>query len=100
MLNYLEGTRLGPREMETFKFKTGVLVVELRASVVPVYLNGTSEVMARSRKLPQRGKVEVHHDKPMRFPSGASNADDHAEIEADQVARAPGGMILFRVVLA
>ena len=86
--------------METFKFKTGVLVVELRASVVPVYLNGTSEVMARSRKLPQRGKVEVHHDNPMPFTSGGSNADDDAEVEADQVARAPGGMILFRVVLA
>ena len=84
--------------METFKFKTGVLVVELRAPVLPVYLNGTSEVMVRSRKLTRRGKVEVHHANPMPFTSGGSNADDDAEVEADQVARAPGGMILFRVV--
>ena len=98
MLICSEGTRLGRTEMETFKFKTGVLVVELRAPVVPVYLNSTSEAMARSRKLPRWGKVEMHNDKPMRSPLGVSDADDDAEIEAGQVARAPGGMILFRVV--
>ena len=98
MLIRSEGTRLGRTEMEKFKFKTGVLVVELRAPVVLVYLNGRSEVMAMSRKLPRWGKVEMHNDKPMRSPSGASDADDDAEIEAGQVARVPGGMILFRVV--
>lgn len=89
VLIYPEGARSGTGGMDAFKSGAGLLAVELRAPVVPVFLKGTGEAMERGKALPRRGNVEVRFGKPLNFPPDTSYADATASIES--AVRALGG---------
>ena len=89
VLIYPEGARSATGGMDAFKSGAGLLAVELRVPVVPVYLKGTGEVMERGKVIPRRGNTEVRFGKPLHFPPGASYVDATASIEA--AVRALGG---------
>ena len=82
VLIYPEGARSETGGMDVFKSGAGLLAVELRVPVVPVYLEGTGEAMQRGKALPRRGNVEVRFGEPLHFPPGTSYADATASIES------------------
>ena len=82
VLIYPEGARSETGGMDVFKSGAGLLAVELRVPVVPVYLEGTGEAMQRGKALPRRGNVGVRFGEPLHFPRGTSYADASASIES------------------
>lgn len=66
---YPEGTRSPDGNLH--KGHTGVARLALRsgATVIPVGVTGTREVLPKGKKMPHRGQVEVHFGTPMDFSS-------------------------------
>jgi long-chain acyl-CoA synthetase len=60
ILIYPEGTRSVTGELQAFKSGIGVLAVELDYPLIPVCLRGTHEAWPKGRRIPRRGRIEVH----------------------------------------
>lgn len=60
-----EGTRSEAGEMLPFRPGVGILAVELRVPIVPVYIRGTHECFPPGSVFPKPGRVEVNFGKPI-----------------------------------
>ena len=67
VLLYPEGTRSTTGRMVPFKSGIGLIAVELRVPVIPVYVEGSDQVLPKGRLLPTPGRVTVHIGKPLAF---------------------------------
>jgi len=60
-----EGTRSETGKLMPFKVGVGVLAVELGVPIVPVYVDGTFELLPTGSVFPKPGKVNVFFGKPI-----------------------------------
>lgn len=64
-----EGTRSETGELLPFRVGVGVLAVETKCPIVPVYIDGTFNAMPRGSFLPKPVKVHVYYGKPIYMES-------------------------------
>jgi long-chain acyl-CoA synthetase len=81
VLLYPEGTRSVTGRIAPFKPGLGLLAVEMRVPVVPVYLDGPFGILPKGRCLPRRGAISVRFGKPLNFSSGDRFRDAAHAIE-------------------
>lgn len=60
-----EGTRSETGELLPFKVGVGILAVELKVPVVPVYIHGTFEIIPAGAGMFRPGKINVVYGKPI-----------------------------------
>lgn len=60
VLIFPEGTRTTTPEIQPFKASLGTLVRTAHVGVLPVYIEGTGEVLPRGRAIPRGRRVSVH----------------------------------------
>ncbi len=77
LILYPEGTRSLNGEIQTFKKGAGLFAVELGVPVVPAYIEGARNILAKGQVMPRPGSVTVRFGEPIRFAS-------------DQLDRRPG----------
>jgi 1-acyl-sn-glycerol-3-phosphate acyltransferase len=69
LILYPEGTRSWSGEIQTFKKGAGLFAVELGAPVVPAYIEGARNILAKGNFMPRPGTVTVRFGEPIRFES-------------------------------
>jgi 1-acyl-sn-glycerol-3-phosphate acyltransferase len=74
LIFYPEGTRSSSGEIQAFKKGAGMFAVELGVPVVPAYIEGARNVLAKGKFLPRLGTVTVRFGEPIRFASNFSEA--------------------------
>jgi 1-acyl-sn-glycerol-3-phosphate acyltransferase len=67
-------------EMEAFKAGIGLLALETRARVLPVYLEGLGEILPPGGRRPRRGRARMAVGRPLDPLAGGSR--DPGEIAA------------------
>ncbi|MBI4220595.1 MAG: AMP-binding protein [Chloroflexi bacterium] len=67
ILVFPEGTRSADGLPGRFKAGAGLIAVELGVPVVPVFIDGTFEVLSRDERWPRRGPVHVTFGSPLTF---------------------------------
>ncbi|CAN5797651.1 hypothetical protein BH23GEM7_BH23GEM7_39240 [soil metagenome] len=60
VLIFPEGTRTATPEVQPFKASLGTLVRSARVGVLPVYIEGTGEVLPKGKAIPRGRKVSIH----------------------------------------
>lgn len=81
ILLYPEGTRSTTGQLGEFKSGVGLLAVELKVPVVPIYLDGLQRVLPKGRVLPHRGEASVTFGPPLRVDPATSYEVAAAHIE-------------------
>jgi 1-acyl-sn-glycerol-3-phosphate acyltransferase len=69
LILYPEGTRSSTGEIQVFKKGVGLFAVELGVAVVPAYVEGARNVLAKGQFIPRLGSVTVRFGEPIRFES-------------------------------
>jgi len=69
LILYPEGTRSRDGDIQTFKKGAGLFAVDLRVPVVPAYIDGAHEILAKGRFMPRPGNVIVRFGEPIIFES-------------------------------
>jgi long-chain acyl-CoA synthetase len=87
-----EGTRSRTGTMAPFRPGIGVIATQLRAAVLPAYLDGAYRVLPPGRRWPRRGRVTVRFGAPIRPEPGEDPLAFAARLEAAvrALARSPG----------
>jgi long-chain acyl-CoA synthetase len=67
ILLFPEGEHSRDGQMHDFQPGLGTMVRELGIPVVPVYINGTFQVLPHEARFPKRGRVTVTFGKPLHF---------------------------------
>jgi 1-acyl-sn-glycerol-3-phosphate acyltransferase len=73
LILYPEGTRSSSGEMQAFKKGAGLFAVELGVPVVPAYIEGAHNILAKGKNVPRPGAVKVRFGEPIRFASNLSD---------------------------
>lgn len=73
LILYPEGTRSCSGEIQRFKKGAGLFVVELGVPVVPAYIEGARNILAKGKFMPRLGAVTVRFGEPIRFASNSSD---------------------------
>jgi 1-acyl-sn-glycerol-3-phosphate acyltransferase len=73
LILYPEGTRSSTGEIQPFKKGAGLFAVELGVPVVPAYIEGARNILAKGKLVPRPGKVTVRFGEPIRFKSNSSD---------------------------
>jgi len=73
LILYPEGTRSSRGEMQAFKKGAGLFAVELGVPVVPAYIDGAHNILAKGKLMPRPGTVTVRFGEPLRFASNPSD---------------------------
>jgi 1-acyl-sn-glycerol-3-phosphate acyltransferase/long-chain acyl-CoA synthetase len=73
LILYPEGTRSSTGEIQPFKKGAGLFAVELGVPVVPAYIEGARNILAKGRFVPLPGRVTVRFGEPIRFKSNSSD---------------------------
>lgn len=73
LIFYPEGTRSCSGELQTFKKGAGLFAVELGVPVVPAYIEGARNILAKGKFMPRLGAVTVRFGEPVRFASNSSD---------------------------
>jgi 1-acyl-sn-glycerol-3-phosphate acyltransferase len=74
LILYPEGTRSCSGEIQTFKKGAGLFAAELGVPVVPAYIDGAHNILAKGKFMPRLGAVTVRFGEPIMFES---NQFDH-----------------------
>jgi 1-acyl-sn-glycerol-3-phosphate acyltransferase len=69
LILYPEGTRSHTGEIQAFKQGAGLFAVELGVAVVPAYIEGARNILAKGQFMPRLGHVTVRFGEPIRFES-------------------------------
>lgn len=69
LILYPEGTRSCSGEIQAFKKGAGLFAVELGVPVVPAYIEGAHNILAKGKFMPRPGTVTVRFGKPIMFES-------------------------------
>ncbi|MFZ0760910.1 MAG: lysophospholipid acyltransferase family protein [Candidatus Sulfotelmatobacter sp.] len=69
LILYPEGTRSYSGEIQTFKRGAGLFAVELGVPVVPAYIEGARNILAKGKIMPRLGAVTVRFGQPIMFES-------------------------------
>ncbi len=67
LILYPEGTRSASGEIQAFKKGAGLFAVELGVPVVPAYIEGARNILAKGQVMPRPGSVTVRFGEPIRF---------------------------------
>jgi 1-acyl-sn-glycerol-3-phosphate acyltransferase len=73
LILYPEGTRSSTGEIQPFKKGAGLFAVELGVPVVPAYIEGARNILAKGKFIPRPGKVTVRFGEPIQFKSNSSD---------------------------
>jgi len=73
LILYPEGTRSGSGEMQPFKKGAGLFAVALGVPVVPAYIEGAHNILAKGKNMPRPGAVTVRFGEPITFASSSSD---------------------------
>jgi 1-acyl-sn-glycerol-3-phosphate acyltransferase len=74
LILYPEGTRSPDGEIQTFKRGAGLFAADLGVPVVPAYIEGTHNILAKGKFVPRPGPVSVRFGEAVMFES---NRFDH-----------------------
>jgi 1-acyl-sn-glycerol-3-phosphate acyltransferase len=69
LILYPEGTRSSSGEIQPFKKGAGLFALELGVPVVPAYVEGARNILAKRQIVPRPGSVTVRFGEPMKFES-------------------------------
>jgi 1-acyl-sn-glycerol-3-phosphate acyltransferase/long-chain acyl-CoA synthetase len=69
MILYPEGTRSRDGEIQIFKRGVGLFAVDLGVPVVPAYIEGAHNILAKGKFMPRPGPVTVRFGEPIMFKS-------------------------------
>jgi 1-acyl-sn-glycerol-3-phosphate acyltransferase len=73
LIFYPEGTRSASGGIQAFKKGAGLFAVELGVPVVPAYIEGARDILAKGEFVPRPGVVTVRFGEPIRFASNSSD---------------------------
>lgn len=73
LILYPEGTRSSTGEIQPFKKGAGLFAVELGVPVVPAYIEGARNILAKGKFMPRPGRVTVRFGEPIQFKSNSSD---------------------------
>jgi len=73
LILYPEGTRSPDGEIQTFKRGAGLFAVDLGVPVVPAYIEGAHNILAKGRFMPRPGAVTVRFGEPIMFEANQFN---------------------------
>jgi 1-acyl-sn-glycerol-3-phosphate acyltransferase len=73
LILYPEGTRSSTGEIQPFKKGAGLFAVELGVPVVPAYIEGARNILAKGKFMPRPGRVTVRFGEPIQFESNSSD---------------------------
>ncbi len=65
LILYPEGTRSMTDEIQPFKRGPAMMALKLAMPLIPVYIEGTYQVMRKGQCFPRRGKINVKIGKPI-----------------------------------
>ena len=87
LIFFPEGTRSTTGEMQRFRKGIGILVQGTRYPVVPVYLLGTGEALAKGRCYPTATKIRLRVGEPETFERAPAGDESMAKLTARLEAR-------------
>ncbi|MGD0569595.1 MAG: lysophospholipid acyltransferase family protein [Candidatus Sulfotelmatobacter sp.] len=73
LILYPEGTRSSTGEIQPFKKGAGLFAVELGVPVVPAYIEGARNILAKGKFMPRPGRITVRFGEPIQFESNSSD---------------------------
>ncbi|MFW5996882.1 MAG: AMP-binding protein [Lentisphaeria bacterium] len=85
-----EGRLTQDGNLQTFQSGIGMLAVELKAKVVPVYIEGLYKIMPHNKRWPRRGKITIKFGKSRQvasndtYESFTRNLESHIRTMAEQ----------------
>jgi len=82
ILIFPEGRHVPPPGLAPFRKGIGIFARELRAPVIPAYVEGTHDVLPNGRYWPRRGRTRLVLGPPLSFAPGADAAEVTRRIEA------------------
>jgi long-chain acyl-CoA synthetase len=92
ILIFPEGRHVPPPGIEPFRKGIGIFARDLRAPVVPVYIEGTDRVLPDGRYWPRRGRTRIVLGPPLFIEpdTDPSEASDRIEAAVRRLRPAPG----------
>jgi len=82
ILIFPEGRHVPPPGLAPFRKGIGIFARELRAPVIPAYVEGTHDVLPNGRYWPRRGRTRLVLGPPLSFAPDADAAEATRRIEA------------------
>lgn len=88
VLLFPEGTRTASVELQAFKASVGTLVRACQADVLPVFVEGTGEILPKGSVLPKGRRIRVHLGPPIPWGTIALAAGEGGALAMDrEIAR-------------
>jgi len=97
LILYPEGTRSPDGEIQTFKRGAGLFAVDLGVPVVPAYIEGAHNILAKGRFMPRPGAVTVRFGEPIMFKANMFEANQFDPLPRRGLRRAAVELLEERI---